>query len=169
MELLVVRHAIAEEREEFAKTGLDDAKRPLTDEGRRKFEKGARGLREVAAGIELLATSFLERATQTADILQEAWDGKLPTVQLRELDPEADPDALLRWLGTQKEGKLVAVVGHEPHLSRLVEHALTGNPSDFVELKKGGACLLDLGNAPEAGRAKLRWLLTARQLRRLAR
>ena len=61
MELLVVRHAIAQDREEFAKTGLEDARRPLTDEGRRKFEKGARGLREVAGGIELLATSFLER------------------------------------------------------------------------------------------------------------
>ena len=170
MELLVVRHGIAQDRVEFAKTGLEDARRPLTDEGRRKFEKGARGLREVAGGIELLATSFLERATQTADIVQEVWDGKLRTVRLHELEPDADPDALLRWLGTQRRRQLVAVVGHEPHLSRLVERTLTGGKSsDFLDLKKGGACLLDLGKSPRAGQARLRWLLTAAQLRRLGR
>jgi phosphohistidine phosphatase len=170
MELLVVRHAIAEVREEFARTGLDDARRPLTPEGRRKFAKGASGLRKVAGGIELLATSSLERATQTADLIQGAWDVKLRTVRLRELEPDADPDALLRWLRTQRRRKLVAVVGHEPHLSRLVEHALTGGKSsDFLDLKKGGACLLDLGRSPQAGHGRLRWLLTAGQLRRLGR
>jgi phosphohistidine phosphatase len=171
MELLVVRHAIAEEREAFAKTGKDDAERPLTPDGRRKFEKGARGLRRVADGVELLATSGLARADQTAELLQAAWDGKLRAVRLRELAPDADPAALLRWLRGQARGrrKLVAVVGHEPHLSRFVEHALAGKASGFVELRKGGACLLDLGGSPQAGRAKLRWLLTAAQLRRLGR
>ena len=169
MELLVVRHAIAEEREDFAETGEDDARRPLTAEGRRKFEEGARGLREVAGEIDLLATSFLDRATQTADILEGAWDGKLRTVRLRELAPDADPAALLRWLRRQARRRRVAVVGHEPHLSTFVAHALTARREDLVELKKGGACLLDLGRSPEAGRARLRWLLTAAQLRRLAR
>jgi phosphohistidine phosphatase len=169
MDLLVVRHAIAEEREAFAKTGKDDAERPLTADGRRKFEKGARALRRIADGVELLATSGLARADQTAEILEAAWDGELRTVRLRELEPEADPAALVRWLRRQRRRKLVAVVGHEPHLSRFVEHALAGKASGFVELKKGGACLLDLGTSPQAGRAKLRWLLTAAQLRRLAR
>ena len=169
MELLVVRHAIAETREEFAKTGEDDAKRPLTEEGRRKFEKGARGLAKLASGIELLATSHLTRATQTSDVLEKEWPGKLRTVRLKELAPEEDPAALLRWLARQRRRKLVAVVGHEPHLSRFVEHALTGKASGFVDLKKGGACLLDLGKTPQAGGATLRWLLTAAQLRRLGR
>ena len=169
MELLVVRHAVAEDREEFAKTGEDDSARPLTPNGRRKFEKGARGLRRAVDGIDLLATSDLVRATQTVDVLQEAWDGKLRTVRIRELAPDAEPAALMRWLRRQRGKTLVGVVGHEPHLSRFVEHALTGRASEFVELKKGGACLLDLGTAPQAGRATLRWLLTAAQLRRLGR
>ena len=169
MELLVVRHAVAEMRERFAKTGEDDAKRPLTKEGRRRFEQGARGLRKVAGGIELLATSFLVRAMETADILEAEWPDKLRTVRLPELAPEADPAALLRWLRRQRRRRLVAVVGHEPHLSRFVEHALTGRSSEFVDLKKGGACLLDVGKTPQAGRARLRWLLTPAQLRRLGR
>jgi len=168
MDLLVVRHAIAEEREEFAKTGEGDARRPLTPEGRRKLEKGARGLREIAPAIDLLATSPLDRATQTGDIIEKAY-GKLRTVRLRELEPEEDPSSLLRWLRRQRRLEVVAVVGHEPHLSRFVEHMLTGRRGEFLELKKGGACLLGLGETPQAGRAQLRWLLTAEQLRRLGR
>ena len=38
MQLLLIRHAIAEEQEDFAKTGKDDRLRPLTDEGRKKLE-----------------------------------------------------------------------------------------------------------------------------------
>ena len=43
MKLLLIRHAIAEEREDFARTGKDDRLRPLTDEGRKKMKQAARG------------------------------------------------------------------------------------------------------------------------------
>jgi phosphohistidine phosphatase len=48
MKLLIVRHAIAEEREDFARTGKDDRLRPLTDDGRKRMKQGARGLRSQA-------------------------------------------------------------------------------------------------------------------------
>jgi len=166
MELLVVRHAVAEERDAFAKTGRDDAERPLTPAGRRKFERGARGLRWAAPSIDLLATSGLTRAVETCEILQKAYRIDR-VVRLRELEPEADPAALVRWLRKQRRRPLVAVVGHEPHLSSLIEHLLTGTRGGFVDLEKGGACLLDLGDDPRAGSATLRWLVTAAQLRRL--
>src|SRR5918912_545668 len=47
MRLLVVRHAIAMDRAEFARSGKDDSERPLTKDGRNKMAKGARGLRAV--------------------------------------------------------------------------------------------------------------------------
>ena len=50
MKLLLIRHAIAEEREDFARTGKDDRLRPLTDEGRKKMKQAARGLRKIAPG-----------------------------------------------------------------------------------------------------------------------
>jgi phosphohistidine phosphatase len=166
MELLVVRHAIAEDPDAFADTGKDDAERPLTAEGRRRFAKGARGLRRLVERLDVLATSSLARAVQTGEILEAEW-GTVATERLDELSPEADPAALLGWLRRRRGQGLVAVVGHEPHLSRLVEHLLVGRRGGFVSLKKGGACLLSLGGAPSAGRATLRWLLTAGQLRRL--
>jgi phosphohistidine phosphatase len=168
MDLLVVRHAIAEDREEFARSARDDGERPLTDDGRRKFEKGARGLRELVPSIDVLATSSLARAVQTGEILEAAYGIGRP-VRLAELAPDAEPSSLVPWLRRQRRRSLVAIVGHEPHLSGVVEVLLTGRRAEFVELKKGGACLLSLGGEPQPGRAQLRWLLTAGQLRRLVR
>lgn len=168
MDLLVVRHAVAEEREDFARTGKDDAERPLTADGRRKFEKGVRGLRKVVPSIDVLATSSLLRATQTGDLVAEEY-GKLRAVRLRELAPDADPAALVRWLRRQRRRAVVCVVGHEPHLSGTVELLLTRRRSGFVDLGKGGACLVSFAGDVRAGRAELRWLVTPAQLRRLGR
>jgi phosphohistidine phosphatase len=168
VDLLVVRHAIAEERATFAQTGKDDAERPLTAEGRRKFERAARGLKKVVGSIDLLATSTLVRAIQTGEILEAAF-GIEGTARLRELAPDADPSSLLQWLRRRRRHPLVAVVGHEPHLSQLIGYLLVGQSSGFVDLKKGGAVLLALGKAPAVGRAELRWHLTPGQLRRLGR
>ena len=163
MELIVVRHAIAEDRATFARSGRPDAERALTAAGRRKFERGARGLRRLVASVDLVATSALARAVETAEILARAYGG-IRTVRLAELAPDAEPSALLAWL--RRRRGTVALVGHEPHLSALVELLLAGQPTGFVALKKGGACLLSLPRATR-GAAELRWLLTAGQLRRI--
>lgn len=168
VELLVVRHAIAEDSEAFARTGKGDAERPLTREGRRKFQGVARGLREVVDSVDLLATSPLVRAVETGALLEAAF-GVEATARLPELSPDAAPPALVQWLRRRRRHRVVAVVGHEPHLSHLIGYLLAGQSLGLVELKKGGACLLDLGTAPEPGRARLAWLLTPGQLRRLGR
>jgi phosphohistidine phosphatase len=168
MELLVVRHAIAEDRDEFARTGAPDEERPLTPDGRRRFARTARGLHRLVESVDLLATSGLRRADETAELLAAEY-GRLRTVRLRELAPDAKPAALVTWLEAQRRRGTVAVVGHEPHLSALVELLLAGRSSGFVELRKGGACLVALPRPAAPGGAELRWLLTPGQLRRLGR
>lgn len=165
MDLLVVRHAIAEDRDAFAETGRPDAARPLTAAGRRRFEQGARGLRRLVE-VDLLATSPLVRAVETADLLAGAL-GLGRAARLPALEPEADPAALLPWLRRHRARATVAIVGHEPHLSSLVALLLLGRRAGFLTLRKGGACLLRLGATPGRGEAALRWLLTPAQLRRL--
>ncbi len=167
MELLVVRHAIAEEREDWARTGLDDGERPLTREGRRKMRLGAGGLRELVHSIDVLASSPLTRAWQTAEIVSRAYGG-IDIARVDALSPDLPPDELLPWLREQREQAHVAVVGHEPHLSSLVTWLLTGTPGHLIELKKGAACLLELHGTPREGVATLLWALTPGQLRRLA-
>ena len=64
----------------------------------------------------------------------------------------------------------IAVVGHPPVLAELASWLLTGAPSNFVEFKKGGAALLDFGDAePTAGGAWLCWLAEPAQLRMAAK
>src|SRR5437868_1613721 len=101
MNLLVIRHAIAEERKRYAKTGADDGLRPLTARGRRRMKAGARGLQRVVPGLDLLATSPLVRAEQTAEIVVAAY-GELKVVKVPQLAPQASVHALLKWLQERK-------------------------------------------------------------------
>lgn len=167
MQLLIIRHAIAEDRELFAASGQDDAERPLTKAGRKKMRAAAAGLAEVAPAVDLLATSPLVRATQTADIVAAAFR-RPPTHPVDALTPERPAADFVKWLHAVDGASVVATVGHEPHLGRLVSWLTTARKQPFMELRKGGACLLDLGAAPAPGTARLLWVLTPKQLRRLA-
>lgn len=166
MKLLLIRHAIAEEREDFARTGKDDHLRPLTDEGRKKMKQAAKGLRRIVPEIDLLATSPLTRAAQTGAILDSAYDG-LKEVEIEQLSPDATPEDFLRWLRKRKE-KCVAAVGHEPSLSLILAWLLTGSERRLFAFRKGGACLLEFEDEPAAGTATLIWAMTPALLRELA-
>lgn len=168
MELLVIRHAIAEEREVWARTGRDDAERPLTAEGRKKMRLAAEGLQRIVHSIDVLASSPLVRAWQTAEIVAGAF-GSTPIERVDALEPECSPEELLPWLRTHGEGERLAVVGHEPHLSGLVTWLLTGEMGHVIEFKKGAACLLALHGKPREGVATLLWALAPGQLRLVGR
>ncbi len=166
MKLLLIRHAIAVEREDFARTGKDDRLRPLTDDGRKRMKQGARGLRHCLPAIDLLATSPLTRAAQTGAIVDSVYGG-LKEVEIDELAPEATPVDFLRWLRRQKAGT-VAVVGHEPSLSLILSWLLTGTERHLFAFRKGGAALVDFTDEVGAGNATLLWAVTPAQLRDLA-
>ena len=61
-----------------------------------------------------------------------------------------------------------AVVGYEPHLSTLITWLISGVEEPRVELKKGGACLLELDGTPGPAAARLVWRNAPRALRQLA-
>ena len=166
MHLLVIRHGLAGDREEFAKTGRPDDERPLTPKGRRRMRRNARGLRTLVPGLDLLATSPLVRAVQTADAVADAYDEPEPVTR-DELRPESALEAVAAWLRALPADHTIAVVGHEPHLSRLVSWLLAGEDRSLVRLAKGGACLLSFEGAPARDGATLEWLLQPRQLRAL--
>ena len=52
MHLLIVRHAVAQDRDEFAASGQDDSERPLIKDGRKKMRLAARGLAAVAPAVD---------------------------------------------------------------------------------------------------------------------
>ena len=171
MNLLVIRHAIAEDKEAFAESGRDDDQRPLTQAGRGKMRRAAQGLRVVAGRVALLASSPLVRARETAEIVApELGASRVEIVEA--LRPDQSYDELVKWLRSHSmpndDGdRVVAVVGHEPHLSGLVTWLMTGGDDSRVELKKGAACLVHFDGPPRKGEGVLRWALTPSQLRGL--
>ena len=166
MRLLVIRHGLAGDRDEFAFTGRPDAERPLTKDGREKMRRGARGLARIVDDVSLIATSPLTRAVQTAEIVADEMGGMDLTI-IDALAPEHAPDGLLPWLRSHDADATIAVVGHDPHLAFLVGWLLTGRHESFVDIRKGAAVLLDFEDPPAAGGATLLWALTAKHLRML--
>ncbi|MEB3263799.1 MAG: histidine phosphatase family protein [Synechococcus sp.] len=162
-ELLLLRHGIAEERT----PEREDASRALTPRGERRTRAVLERLGGLALGCELMVTSPLVRARQTAELAREAGlAGRL--LEAAELSPEADPDPLLEsclagqppWGGWRR----LALVGHEPDLSVLAARLL-GAPPGSLELRKAGVILLALPpqGAPW-GSSTLRLLLSPRAL-----
>lgn len=155
MELLLIRHAIAVDREE----GLPDEQRPLTPKGRKRFQQEVDGLRRLELRIDRLYTSPLVRAVETAQLLADLVEDVRVTENLaRSPDP-----ALLDEL----DGACVGVVGHEPWLSELLCWLLTGETDSAaqLELKKGGIAWLE--GPLEPGKMRLKAVLTPRVLRLL--
>lgn len=171
MKLLVIRHARAENAEEFGKANPNDDLRPLTEDGRARMQLACAGLHRVVLEINLLASSPLARARQTADIVAAEYGG-LAIVEIDQLRPDAELTALYQWLQEAGEQATVAVVGHDAHLNPLVGWLLTGKPKTVVRIKKGGAVMLKMRRSPpdreRSRRAVLLWSLTASQLRMLS-
>ena len=163
MKILIIRHGIA--AQQTAKSS--DETRKLTKEGRQKLKKAAQGLQSLVDQIDLIATSPLRRATQTAELIGEAYHGTR-IVQIAALSPGRPPAALLEWLNAHPPTATVALIGHEPHLSTVLCWLMTGLQESFVTLKKGGAAMLEIDGPASAGRAKLLWLMKPGQIRKLA-
>src|SRR5690348_14359678 len=148
MNLLIVRHAVAFERD--AQRWPDDRERPLTPEGTARARKSAKGLKRVVERPQRLLTSPLTRATQTADILTR-FAGWPTALECPALSPEEPPEATLEALRGEPQ-KLIAVVGHQPALGRLIAACVPGavQPQAF-ELRKFGVALLSFDGAPRPG------------------
>ena len=171
MELYLIRHGIAEERS----PELEDEKRELTAKGRDKTKQVAKRLYELGLRFELILTSPLARARQTAEILQTC--GLSSQVEENNhLSPEGDFHLWLSWL-EQKQmlatDTQLALVGHEPDLGQWAEMLIWGKlkqESEFAEnsldsysaalvLKKAGIIGVNLPqDSYPVGRSQLFWL-----------
>lgn len=150
MNLLLLRHGKAED---FNPQG--DSARELVDKGRRQAAKAAR--LAVRAGIlpHIVLTSPLVRARQTAEVFCETAGMPGPVIQ-GWLACGMDPETALRELAGFRDFKNLAIVGHEPDFSRLIEWIL-GATGGGVEVKKGSLCGLSID--PPSRRGTLNFLI----------
>lgn len=161
MKLILFRHGIAIDRELAILKKIEDAKRPLTDKGREKTDKMAKILKEWDEEIDLIVSSPLLRAQQTAEILAQLLKAK-EFKTCAELVPSAPPQAFAQWLKQQsKSATSILAVGHEPQLSVFASWALAKQPESFIGLKKSGMLCLELNSFEEVHpkSAQLSWLV----------
>jgi phosphohistidine phosphatase len=145
--IYLVRHAIAEERGE---DWPDDDERPLAHAGTAKMRRAVSGLRELDMKVDVVLTSPLVRAVETAELLVA---GLKPVPALQVLPVDA-PRGL-------------AVVGHEPGIGDLAAWLLGARMAP--EFRKGAVCRIDLDGAPAARAGRLIWHATPKMLRSLGK
>jgi len=146
MELYFLRHGEAD----WPDWKKPDDERPLTKHGKKEMGEVAAFLKRVKAKPDLIVTSPLPRASQTAEI---AADGlKIKCREDKLLEPGFGRADLERLLKKYPEESLM-IVGHEPDFSDVISE-LTGGS---LKLPKAGIALVDLNRSWRGGRVL--WLI----------
>jgi phosphohistidine phosphatase len=157
MKLYILRHAIAEERDE--NTYPDDSLRPLTRKGEKKMTQIAQNLAALGIDVELILSSPYVRAFETAKIVAKTLDLKPDrVVQTEHLTPAGLPNELVAEINEKYKVDNLMLVGHEPYLSSLIAVLVAGDPAVSILLKKGGLCRLSVDELVYGRCATLEWL-----------
>jgi phosphohistidine phosphatase len=175
VKLVLVRHGIAVDRDEFDGT---DADRFLTPSGVRKMGGNAKGLATLVERPDVIITSPLLRAKQTADLLQQEWRQRkaepIKQILSDRLKPGVSTPHLITWLRDSwvpaANGAIAVLVGHEPDLSLAAGWLLgcEAKGRGSLQLKKGGALLIEFSGEIGKGTGTLQWLVTPKILRALS-
>src|SRR5262245_58322527 len=121
MELYILRHGIAVER---GSRGFEiDRQRPLTKEGEEKMMQTAKALLAMGLRFDLILSSRLVRARQTAEIVADELGEEITFSD--HLAPGANALDLIHEIN-RKKPKRALLVGHEPDLSQLVSVMISG-------------------------------------------
>ena len=162
MNLYVLRHGLARERNgrEYA----NDDERPLTAKGAKRMARQAKGLNALGLSMDVIVTSPLVRAVQTAEIVHGGLRKPGRLVTSGTLRPSEHPAALLEDLAAEYSSEDdVMVVGHEPYLSGLISVVVTGGHVPVIRVKKGSLCKLVVPRPGNGRCGWIEWHLTARQ------
>src|SRR6058998_3787861 len=145
MELYFLRHGEAD----WPNWNKPDDERPLTKRGKKEMREVAKFLGRLNVETDLIVTSPLPRALQTAEIATDYLKAKLRKDEL--LAPGFGMSEL-RTVLKRHRAKVLGLVGHEPDFTNVISE-LTGAS---LKLSKAGVALLDVD--PESEEGRLLWL-----------
>jgi phosphohistidine phosphatase len=161
--IYLIRHGIAAEKGTYAR----DEERPLIKKGRQETKKVARKLQKLDLHFDLILTSPLVRARETAEILYKAGLGSQITESIA-LAPMGNFSDWLVWISDRHKsipGESLALVGHQPDLGHWAERLVWGNVKDSIDLKKSGIIGISLPESEHIlGQCSLFWLMTPKLL-----
>lgn len=148
--LHLLRHAHAGDAFEWIG---DDELRPLTRKGRQQAQRLGAFLEANGVRPDVIVTSPLVRARQTAEIVAEALGMTIKTD--RRLGAGFGKRELWAVLD-ESGGREVMLVGHDPDLSTLLTYLLD---AAAMHMRKGTLATVDLQTRLGDGEGELRWLL----------
>jgi phosphohistidine phosphatase len=158
MILYLMRHADAGA---YRENPALDAKRGLVKEGKEQCMLMARTLSALKVQVDLVVSSPLKRALQTAQFVgtELGYDAKV------EISPGLAPNAsfaefqsmIAKYAG--REG--VLAVGHNPNLFQFLGRLITGNGGAAIRMRKGSIARVDMDRHPP----RLQWLIDPRVAR----
>ena len=136
----------------------------------RRIPAAAAAMKKLGLSFDLILSSPFLRARQTAEIVAGELRLKKRLEIFDELVPGGNSRALMQALSELKPApENVLLVGHEPHLSRLISLLVSGNAdAAAIEMKKGGLCKLEAAELRNGQCARLIWLLTPAQMELMA-
>ena len=170
MNLFILRHGIAADLgDPGLPKDLTDADRPLTAKGKKKLWRATGAMQALGLRFDVVLSSPLLRAMQTAQIVAGAMELRKKLVLTDSLAPGGSPKALIDQINQlEPRAKNILLVGHEPYLSKFIALLTTGNTSAELELKKGGLAKMETPRLRYVRCAMLSWLLTPKQLSLMA-
>jgi phosphohistidine phosphatase len=139
-----------------------DEKRPLDKEGIEQCRYVGELLNLLDVQVDLILTSPLKRATQTASMVgnEIAYEQRIQTTPA--LHPSASYESFRELLLQVKELEAVMVVGHNPNMSQFLSLLITGGLSErAIDMKKGSVAQVEV--SPKRG--VLNWLITPRLIK----
>ncbi len=166
MELFILRHGEAGQR---TSSIPGDKKRALTSSGKSEIEEIAKALKILGLKFDLIATSPLKRAYDTAAIVADIFDISKKVQVWNDLSPESNRTEVFHKISQLKEEDVVLIVGHQPMLGEIVNdmiHKGKSSPSNLL-LKKGGIVRIRVQNKSNIPKGELRWVITPRILKNI--
>jgi len=163
MEIFIMRHGDAGKRLSVSKK---DSERSLTVQGRKEIEEISSALYRRRYRFDIIATSPLKRAHDTAAVLGRKMNS-MPVQDWDELKPESSRAALYARLSKLDPSSRILIVGHEPYLSSMIGDIISPTGDCRISLKKAGLAKVSVTSLTPNIEGKLRWLLTPRQIKRM--
>ena len=148
-----MRHGIAED----APPGGTDADRALTPEGKRKLRGVLERARRAGVHPDMILTSPLKRAVETAEIAASVFGNEYDLVRTNTLVPSSSPERVWKEIRSRK-AEAILLAGHEPLLSMLVAFLL-GCPSLAVRMKKSALAAIEVEAGQVQPHGVLLWML----------
>jgi len=157
VQVLLLRHGIAED----GHAGLPDAERALTEEGRKKLRQVLQTAAKAGVKPDLILSSPLKRALQTAEIAKRVLKYTGEIVETKVLAPGASVEQVWDEIRVHRDAPSVLLAGHNPQFEHLAGYLL-GHLDLKMEFKKGALLRVDVESFGAVPRGVLRWCLTAK-------